>query len=339
MTFTASLYPEVQAYLASTLAYFRECGIEFSEDFSQNAMKEIHYYKTLINFFARLLQRVRPKVVFLVYYYGLVEMALVSACAEQQICSVDIQHGVQGEFHPAYGRWGRIPPTGFDALPSIFWCWSKEEATAIAHWSDATAGAHTPYIGGNLFLQMFRDSQSAVVQEYELQVRQHISAHATVCVLLTLQTDCGGLIPLFIRIIQESPSSWFWWIRLHPGMRKDLPTVEAQGSVLSRDRYYLDDATLIPIHSILRICQAHITLYSSTVLEAEQFGVKSMICHQTGVNYFPEQLSNGSAMFCATVEEALAQLAVVITEHSQADNIQSQQPAGDTLGAFFDRYY
>ena len=53
------------------------------------------------------------EAVFFAWYYNLVNMALIWACRDLGITTVDIQHGLQGKYHVMYSHWTRIPrPSG-----------------------------------------------------------------------------------------------------------------------------------------------------------------------------------------------------------------------------------
>ena len=87
-------------------------------------------------------------------------MAFNLSCRRFGIPSIDIQHGVQGDYNAGYGRWLRVPVAGYELLPSIFWCWSKDEADSIEKWSQKVQASHKAIVGGNLFLDLWRVSGS-----------------------------------------------------------------------------------------------------------------------------------------------------------------------------------
>jgi hypothetical protein len=93
------------------------------------------------NFFRKIFETVNPEIGFVVSYYGLIGMAFNLACRQIGIPSVDIQHGVQGDLHRAYGRWNKLPKAGYELLPTIFWVWSEVEAKAINNWNEKMAPA------------------------------------------------------------------------------------------------------------------------------------------------------------------------------------------------------
>ena len=111
-------------------------------------------YKT---YFLKIFKKLNPKMGFNVNFYGLLGMGFNLACHEYGIPSVDIQHGAQGEYHSAYSLWKKIPKSGYELLPNIFWCWSQDEYNKINRWSYKVKKKHYPLLGGNLFIKKWQD--------------------------------------------------------------------------------------------------------------------------------------------------------------------------------------
>ena len=61
---------------------------------------EVSYIFQLMSFFRRKLEKIKPRLVFMVAYNGYSGKALTCICNKLSITSIDIQHGVQGEYHP-----------------------------------------------------------------------------------------------------------------------------------------------------------------------------------------------------------------------------------------------
>ena len=72
------------------------------------------------------------------------------ACHSLNIKSIELQHGVISEEMPRYGKW-KIPISGYQMLPNLFWCWSRSDYDLISRWANKT-DSHNVIMGGNLFL-------------------------------------------------------------------------------------------------------------------------------------------------------------------------------------------
>lgn len=101
-------------------------------------MNESNILKFLIerDFYIKLISSIQPNNVFTTCYYGR-KMAFISAAKSLNVKTIDIQHGVQGELHAAYGRWNNVPKSGYCMLPDAFWVWSKNDEQAISAWSSS----------------------------------------------------------------------------------------------------------------------------------------------------------------------------------------------------------
>lgn len=245
------------------------------------------------DFFARILQNTGAALGVAVNYYSPVGMAFVLACRERGLPVVDLQHGVGGNLHFAYGRWVRVPAGGFDLLPTHFWCWDAESAAAIRAW--ATDG-HTTLVGGNPWLSYWQDASAPHVREADARIRalkaQHPSAiHA----LLTLQFPAlSEQTRATLDSVRSSGPDIFWWIRLHPRLLADRKHVAAHLGLTNRVE--IDAATHLALPALLRHVDVHVTHSSSTVLEAATLGVQSVITSRYGAELYPAQLRSGMAV-------------------------------------------
>ena len=70
----------------------------------------------------------------------------------------------------------------------------------------------------------------------------------------------------------------------------------------------IDEATDIPLFILLKHVDIHLTHSSSVVLEAEELGVPSIVISDYGSEFFPEQISTGSAILAYTTDEIIASI-------------------------------
>ena len=140
-------------------------NVNFQLSFNQLA-QYAYRLRLYADFFIKIFVDVNPQIAFIVSYYGLEGMAFNLACHEMGIPSVDIQHGVQGDLHRAYGRWNKLPETGYELLPTIFWVWSEVEAKAINKWNEKVKRWHWPFIGGNPWLNLWWDDENSISELY-----------------------------------------------------------------------------------------------------------------------------------------------------------------------------
>ncbi len=247
--------------------------------------------------YRRRLAKTSPRLAFVVSYYSLEGMAFVYACRELGIPVVDLQHGVQGEFHPAYAAWPK-PEEGrrHALLPDHFWVWSDWERKVIEGWSASTG--HSAVVGGNPWLGVWQPGSawSGVAPALEAARRMRERADGRPVVLVTLQfglAPAEQLEPL-CRLMAEAGDRMVLWVRLHPAMLERREEVRARLDV--GIRFELDGCTDLPLHALLPAVDVHMTHSSSTVIEAAQFGVPSVLTTSYGAELFAPLLGTGSAV-------------------------------------------
>jgi hypothetical protein len=243
--------------------------------------------------FERWLRATSPRVVFVNCYYSLEGSALMLACRRRGIVSVDVQHGVQGPLHVAYGSWCNVPPGGYDLLPDRFWCWSEGEVDAIRAWAAQTT-RHVGFVGGNLWLEKWSDKAAPFVRSAHEAVRT-MARPGTHVVLVTLQwgiADRTFLLPL-LQLIRDAGGRFSWWLRLHPVMRERRDEIRALLDEHGLQDVLLDEPTELPLPALLQYADIHLTHSSSAVLEAASLGVGSIITGGSGAVFSADLVAAG----------------------------------------------
>jgi len=259
--------------------------------------------------FGRRLDATRPRLAFVVSYYSLEAMAFVHACRLRGIPVVDIQHGVQGEFHPGYAA---LPSGAAHALlPDRFWVWSEWERSIIDKW--ASGSGHAAVIGGNPWLDLWRgDAEWPGTREAiaaGARLREHAGSRPVVLVTLQFGLSDEHLEPLR-RLIARAGDRLSFWPRLHPLMM--VRREEIRAALAGAGAVELDAASDLPLHALLPLCDVHMTHSSSTVIEAAQCAVPSLITSDYGAEFFTTIVESGGAVVetgdTAAVEAAIFRL-------------------------------
>ncbi len=245
--------------------------------------------------YGRWLRRSRPRLALIVSYYSLEGMAFVLACRRLGIPVVDLQHGVQGEFHPAYAAWA-APSSGrsHQLLPDRFWVWSTWEASTIDAWAAGTD--HAPVIGGNPWLDVWRSDSEwpGVATSRERAAALKTRAVGRPVVLVTLQfglSPSEQLEPL-ASLLAAIGDRVVLWVRLHPAMLDRREEVRRRLAAAGGG-FEIDECTDLPLHALLPNVDAHCTHSSTTVIEAAQFGVPSVVTSAYGAELFEQLVGSG----------------------------------------------
>lgn len=245
--------------------------------------------------YCKRLSSAKPRLAFIVSYYSLEGMAFVLACGQVGVPVVDIQHGVQGEFHPAYAAWPtRIALGRHPLIPDYFWVWSEWEQNVIREWSSGSV--HRPIVGGNPWHFYWREQEGQ--PQFEDLIREvgalRRLAQGRPVVLVTLQFGLKlseQLEPL-AALLGLAKDRFAFWVRLHPAMLERRDEVR---TLLTRSgtSFELDRSSDLPLQALLPNADIHLTHSSSAVIEAAQFGVKSVITSEYGAELFAPVLESG----------------------------------------------
>ncbi|CAG1001349.1 hypothetical protein BURK2_03046 [Burkholderiales bacterium] len=260
---------------------------------------------SLANWFGTILASTLPRMALVNNYYSIEGFAFVQAAHRAGVPSADLQHGLQGPLHGAYGRWSDVPAEGYSTLPDEFWVWTDEEAQAIDSWRGSRQ-RHIPRITGNLWRERWFDDGDPLVSHYLLRAREARGPDGTIQALVSLSWGLADEeTDKLIRAAKRCGPSVSWWWRLHPVEAKNWKLFAARLESEGLDPKTVQAATELPLYAIVR--SADVTLaHSSTVMqEAAVFGVPSVITSDYGVELHANLLESGMALL-ATTDDAIA---------------------------------
>lgn len=292
----------------------------------------VHRIIAASEYFASILKETGAKLAFTVNYFNIAGMAFNLACYKCQIPSVEIQHGVQNDLHAAYGRWTKLPSSGYNLLPSIFSVWSSEEVDTIERWNSSVRRFHKAVMSGNPWLNIWLHEEADFVDFYDGQIKKAMATKPSAQnILFTVQDGFSDprVIENVLCAIAETQNSWSWWIRLHPTMT-DKATTEAFRNVLHKasiSECHVELATNLPLYALLRNMDAHVTFSSATVIEAEYFRVFSVITSEFGAELFPKQIRSGYALYALNTEEIIEAIRIQIEKKKHSRKNAYSVPA------------
>ena len=94
--------------------------------------------------------------------------------------------------------------------------------------------------------------------------------------------------------------------------------------------FELDLPTVFPLTALLRHADVHITASSSTVIEAEYFGVPSIVTHEDGIKFYAKQIASGMAVPAYTAEALLKAIELQLSKKNKMQQ-QDKKPPDDNL--------
>lgn len=222
--------------------------------------------------FSRVLKVKQPKIVIAVTYYNLFGLSLMAAANALGIKTLDLQHGVQGHGHFAYGNWGHVPEGGWDMLPKLFWNWTAEDVANINSWGGVS---HSGVLGGRIFSQ-YLDEVDVDFPEYHTLAQRIKDSDCTRVVLVTLQPiECEEFISELHDAMQNPDyESVFWLFRLHPAMKEKQ---DFYSNLLENKKSDIALCSNLPLDNVLKLTDLHITLNSSVTIEAALEGIPTLL--------------------------------------------------------------
>jgi|TARA_A100001518_G_C1226862_1_gene77648 hypothetical protein len=267
------------------------------------------------DFYLQLLQRYNPKAVFFVgfdYHY-----ALVCAAKKLGIKTVDLQHGVQAGWSPVYNHWQAIPQQGYELLPDIFWVWGDYDANKIREnfGDDPEVCGVEPLIGGFPWLERQKDFVDEKLPAPLLKMQSQLlnKSGSTINIVsegrkkispvsdfgnapsveknkkvgvLTLQ-DQTSFPSLFEKIILQSSDRIEWVIKRHP-KHQGIDLSSLKGKAI-----YGKEVDNVSFMTLIRFADIHMTECSTAVIEADYFGVPSIVSGQQGLLNYGDFIKQG----------------------------------------------
>lgn len=225
-----------------------------------------------------VLTKMNPKKVFLLSYYNLPCFGLLIASKKKGIESIDIQHGTQGELHPAYSGF----KDDYSLIPDVFWLWDHETESQLKKNFDYSN--FKTLVGGNPWHSFLNQQEQAFDK-----IRPSI--------LYTLQPIDPLMDEYVLKTIQASKNEFDWLIRLHP--RIDSIQIEKlKGQLISLGIYneqLWQLANESPLPLLLKSVDLHISKFSGCISEAADLGTFSIILEKNGEITYKHLIEQGIA--------------------------------------------
>ena len=267
-------------------------------NFRDSDIREIvEWYFHQYDIYREILTRVRPKCVFFMGFEF--HLALSHAAADLGIKSVDLQHGTQTGWGPLYKWWDEMPVEGYKMLPDYFCVWGERD---FDHLSETIRGAkHRPIIGGFPWIERQKDFGTPLSDPLKTKLAEYNKV-----ILVTLQHQ-NAVPEMLLDTIAASPSDYLWLLRKHP---KGRP-LKAKGVLAKRNVIISPEVDSAVLSHLLPLIDVHMTAGSTVVLEADYFGVPSIVWDITGVENYEEMIADGLVQSAYTSEECIEILATL----------------------------
>jgi hypothetical protein len=236
--------------------------------------------------FAFLFKRIKPDYALGLCYYSTAMFGMNLAAHEQGVVSIDMQHGTEGNLHPAY-LYSRLPKEGFNVLPRQFWAWDEGTLSGLRQWLPK-GQYHSAVLSGNPWISLFQNSKPGdVILKSNLPL-----------ILYTLQPIQPVIDDYMLAVIKATRNNYQWWLRLHPRQGKQdqdqldrLISEQGLSNVVE-----IEQATKVPLPILLNRASLHISKYSGAISEAALMGTPSLILEKIGMEAFADLIMQEKAI-------------------------------------------
>lgn len=258
-----------------------------------------------------VLSSTKSKISFGICYYNEPMYGLLLASREKNIPFVDMQHGGQGDLHPAYS-FSNVPNKGCNTLPNCFWVWDNNSKKNIDKWCNNSQ--HFVINGGNPWIEHLRFRASTLAKDDKKKI------------ICTLTIGLKSILPDYIlNSIINSSDEFIWYLRFHPR------TKQKDKNQLYRliDKYGISnkiefiDANNIQLPELLADAWAHVSYSSGSHIEAALMGVRNnIITSEIGLNNHSDLIKSNKAFYYNPEEESVNLIDFIMklnTTHSSLD--------------------
>lgn len=276
-------------------------------------MGKIFYFARI---FEKLLTTLSPKALILSVYYHPVGMAWMLACRWAGITSVDLQHGRLGPLHGLYTDLTAAPADGYHLLPDRVWCWGARTKTDIEGDLNPACTRHRGFVGGNAWLYKWRYGDTAAFSPPDLAAFQGRLAGKHK-ILVSLQPLDQPVPPAVLDAMKAAPADWFWLLRTHPLRRHTAPEIARLMAQHGVTHFEIDCSTTFPLFALLRMADHHVTVFSSVVVEAAHFDLRTSLLGPEGAAAFAPEVEQGIARPTLSGDALLAHIREVLSAGRQ----------------------
>ncbi len=278
--------------------------LEYLENFLKiDLEKDINIY-SICKYNAKNFLRKFPnlKKVFVVCWYALDMMAIVAAANELKIETIDLQHGKQGKYQPAYSGWKCTENYEFINLPQYFWCWGERGIKNILKGSE-NRSSHIPILGGYSWPKIYK--------EY-IKKRDINNSNAKINLLFTIQPLKGdintepfkdGLLEILKHYDDKykkgSISEFNLRVRLHPNyVERGLVYLKKRlGNLFFSNLFSYSSKHDSCLYDDLSWANHHITYFSTSAIESISFNINSAVYGNLAYKLYSEEIENLSLSY------------------------------------------
>jgi len=264
------------------------------EEFTKVFSKQIARYFATIRVYRKLLKKTSVKYIFMINYYSTTRRAIVKVAKDLGIKVVEIQHGLISPTHVAYIQ---KDPKNFDDVPDYVLLFGDFYKDIILNHSELFREDQL-FVVGNYYIETVKNAPPDLPDDLK-----KLKKGKKPIILLTSQTIFSRDVykPYIEKILNTR--KYHLIIKNHPGDLKDKFKIYENHP----DVTVISDPS-ISLYELLKIVDIHITVNSTSAIEALMFGVPSLILRYMGYEKVIQFLIDGKNVIEVDVDNLIENL-------------------------------
>lgn len=233
-------------------------------------------YLYLLNFFYRIY---KPKKIFVTQYYSLFHQAAIYTFNNKGLNSIEFQHGVINNQHPAYNLFTKLDNAFFPKYLLVF----GDSVKKIFNTKNYFIDPHNVFSVGNMYLDYIKN-------EYIMPNRiskkfKNFRRHYNKIIAVSSQKTIESRLLLFIKKL-SSLNENILYIFIPREINKDFSNEDLPSNIIILKE--------LNVYQIIKESDYHSTVYSTCALEAPALGIPNILINIDGLakKYYGKILTN-----------------------------------------------
>lgn len=269
-----------------------EFDVMFSKKWIENLIiTEISLYKSLYPYFKFLIKKIKPKVIVEVVSYSTTRFVVNSIAKEEDIPTVELQHGTMGRFHLAYNFPDQINIKTFpDYIFTFGEYWNKNTRVPIDP-------SKIKIVGWPFYEKRKKEVLETIKNGKSLNINILFVSQGTIGKELSkIAVELSNMIKNknYKIIYKLHPGEYDRWQKEYPWL------IKSNIEVIDDNKH--------DIHYYFAKSKIQIGVYSTVLLEGLGYNLKTLIVKLYGHNYFQELYENGYALLVKDSVEIFNQI-------------------------------
>ena len=278
------VFPKTLVVPSKLSVKLEELNIRISE---RSIIGELEFILSLAALYTEALEFFSPRAVILSCYYDLASMAMCLACRQNSIPIYDLQHGRLGPYHGMYTDFSFRPKSGYQLLPDAVLCWGQRTVNDIGRQTGTSEPALKAICLGNAWVSKWTGGNEFPIPENADDELKSLVRGRKI-VLVTLQPIKNPIPNCLIEAMLFTSDKCFWLIRCHPGWVGNISGISDLLKEKNISNCEIKLASNAPLYWLLARAHHHVTLFSSTALEALYFRVPTTLIDPIGETVFSD---------------------------------------------------